>query len=88
MKRLEILVAERIQLAERHLPLFTAIEEVVHGVEAQARRFCGPFTAIKNVRYGEFGHALVGAKGCNEHTHSLSGTPVVIVHGNQRHVLA
>lgn len=43
--RLEILIAERIRLAERHLPLFTAIEEAASGVEAQARRFRGPFTA-------------------------------------------
>jgi AcrR family transcriptional regulator len=45
VKRLEILIAERIRLAERHLPLFIAIEEVASGVEAQARRFRGPFTA-------------------------------------------
>jgi AcrR family transcriptional regulator len=45
MKRLEILIAERIHLAERHLPLFTAIEEAMSGVQEQARRFRGPFTA-------------------------------------------
>ncbi len=45
MKRLEILIAERIHLAERHLPLFTAIEEAMSSVQEQARRFCGPFTA-------------------------------------------
>jgi AcrR family transcriptional regulator len=45
VKRLEILIAEHIRLAERHLPLFTAFEEAARGVEAQARRFRGPFTA-------------------------------------------
>jgi AcrR family transcriptional regulator len=45
VKRLECLIAERIRLAEHHLPLFTAIEDAARGVEAQARRFCGPFTA-------------------------------------------
>jgi AcrR family transcriptional regulator len=45
MKRLEILIAERIHLAERHLPLFAAIEEAMSGVQEQARRFRGPFTA-------------------------------------------
>jgi AcrR family transcriptional regulator len=45
VKRLEILIAERIRLAERHLPLFTAIEEAARGVEAQARGLRGPFTA-------------------------------------------
>ena len=45
IKRLEILIAERIHLAERHLPLFTAIEEAMSSVQEQARRFRGPFTA-------------------------------------------
>jgi AcrR family transcriptional regulator len=45
VKRLEILIAERIHLAEHHLPLFTAIEEALSGVQEQARRFRGPFTA-------------------------------------------
>jgi AcrR family transcriptional regulator len=45
MKRLEILIAERVHLAERHLPLFAAIEEAMSGVQEQARRFRGPFTA-------------------------------------------
>lgn len=45
LKRLEILIAERIRLAELHLPLFTAIEEAASGVQEQARRFRGPFTA-------------------------------------------
>jgi AcrR family transcriptional regulator len=45
LKRLELLIVERLHLAERHLPLFTAIEEAASGVEAQARRFRGPFTA-------------------------------------------
>ena len=45
VRRLEILIAERIHLAERHLPLFTAIEEAMSGVQEQARRFRGPFTA-------------------------------------------
>jgi AcrR family transcriptional regulator len=45
MQRLAILIAERIRLAERHLPLFTAIEEAASSVQEQARRFRGPFTA-------------------------------------------
>ena len=45
VKRLEILIAERIHLAEHHLPLFTAIEEAMSGMQEQARRFRGPFTA-------------------------------------------
>ena len=50
MKRLEILIAERIHLAERHLPLFTAIEEAMSGVQEQARRFRGPFTAWTHIQ--------------------------------------
>lgn len=45
MQRLEILIAERIRLAEQHLPLFTAIEEAASSVAEQAQRFRGPFTA-------------------------------------------
>lgn len=45
LKRLELLLAERILLAERHLPLFAAIEEATSGMQEQARRFRGPFTA-------------------------------------------
>jgi AcrR family transcriptional regulator len=45
LKRLELLIAERIRLAERHLPLFAAIEEATSGIQEQARRFRGPFTA-------------------------------------------
>lgn len=45
LARLEILLAERIRLAELHLPLFTAIEEAARGAPEQGRRFRGPFTA-------------------------------------------
>jgi AcrR family transcriptional regulator len=45
LKRLELLIAERIRLAERHLPLFAAIEEATSGMHEQARRFRGPFTS-------------------------------------------
>jgi AcrR family transcriptional regulator len=45
LKRLELLIAERIRLAERHLPLFAAIEEAASGAQEQGRRFRGPFTA-------------------------------------------
>jgi AcrR family transcriptional regulator len=44
LKRLELLIAERIRLAERHLPLFAAIEDATSGMQEQARRFRGPFT--------------------------------------------
>ena len=40
------------------------------------------------MRYGAFGHVLSIVKGCDERAYGLSGTPVVIIHGHQRHVLA
>ena len=45
LARLDILITERIRLADIHLPLLEAIEEAASGAQEQGRRFRGPFTA-------------------------------------------